>query len=347
MKLLLTADIHLKKGNSKRIDVLKWLIDKGTALEIDYFIIAGDLFESDADARSLRPEIKKIFEKVSTEFLILPGNHDAKSFNPDYDYGKNVIQLTKIPFEIIKAGELTVCGVPYQNKRFSECIKDIPDQIDLLIAHGTLYDQSFIYSMLDDEETQYMPIHPAHLENIARFVALGHLHSRNIEKKYENTYVIYPGSPVALDTKCNSPRYCYQINIRKNEIKTKRIEVAISPYWNTREFFVFPGNEEKIIETIQNHLMSIKGKDIIPHIVVNGYIAETYKGFQAQLEVIEQNCLEDFPELRIDHAAVQSWDRIIKNPIIKGFVDKTDKLDDELRMKIFEITFPVFSELLE
>jgi DNA repair exonuclease SbcCD nuclease subunit len=202
MKFLHTADLHIKKGEKNRIEILQWLINKAEAMQVDFFIIAGDLFESDTDAIILRQEIKSIFRASSCKFLIIPGNHDLKSYSHDYDYGDNVIQLIETPFEIIELNNLKVCGVPYQNKRFSECIKNIPENIDILTAHGTLYDESFIFSMLDDKETKYMPIYPANLENIARYVAMGHLHSKSIEKRYKNTHVVYPGSPIALDTKC-------------------------------------------------------------------------------------------------------------------------------------------------
>ena len=46
MKFLHTADLHLKKDEEKRTEILKWLIKKADELNVDYFIIAGDLFES-------------------------------------------------------------------------------------------------------------------------------------------------------------------------------------------------------------------------------------------------------------------------------------------------------------
>ena len=346
MKILHTADIHLRKGDTKRIDVLQWLIDKGTALEIDYFIIAGDLFESDADASVLRSETKKIFEKAKTEFLIIPGNHDAKSFSHDYDCGKNVIQLTKTPFEVIELNGLTVCGIPYQNKKFSECVKNIPGEIDILIAHGTLYDSSFIFSMLDDKETEYMPIYRANLQNLARYIAMGHLHSRSIEKDYKNTKVVYPGSPIAFDTKCEDTRHFYLINIDKKNLKIERLQVDISPYWLRKELFVFPGNEEEILNEIESHLANLDVTDIMPNIIINGFIGEKNKDFKNKIDEIDKKFTKKFENMKMT-IDIQSWDHIIQNRMVKNFVQKTMELDDRLRIKVFEITFPVFSDILK
>ena len=254
MRFLHTADIHLKKDDKKRLQILEWIIEKTDHEKIDYLIIAGDLFDSDTDANELRPLIKKIFDQAKTKILIIPGNHDKKSFGDDHDYGQNVIQLFKKPFEILEKQNITICAIPYQNKRFSECIKNLPPKIDLLIGHGTLYDESFIFSMLDDEETVYMPIFPGNLENIARYVALGHLHARTIEQKYGKTHVVYPGSPIAIDTKCIEKRSCHIINLEKNKLDIKMLDIDISFYWAKKEFFVFPGNEESTLDNIERYL---------------------------------------------------------------------------------------------
>jgi len=346
MNFFHTADLHLKKGEEKRIEILKWLIEKAEGLQIDFFIIAGDLFESDTDATILRPGLRKIFDATSIKFLITPGNHDEKSFSERYDYGNNVIQLMQTPFEIIELDGFKICGVPYQNKRFSECIKNIPGDIDILIAHGTLYDESFIFSMLDDKETEYMPIYPTNLENIARYVALGHLHSRNIEKKYKNTNVVYPGSPIALDTKCVDSRFVYFMDIDKKNLKIESIKVEISPYWSESEFFVFPGIENKILEDITSLLLKIDNQNVMPNITVKGFIAEKDKDFNSAISAIDNKFKEKFVEIRIN-ADVGSWDKIIQNSMVKNFVEKTKEFDDTLRMKIFEITFPIFSKALK
>ena len=346
MKFFHTADLHLKKGEAKRMEILKWLIQKAEEYKVDFFIIAGDLFESDTDATQLRPKIRKMFEAASVKFIILPGNHDEKSFSTRYDYGNNVFQLIQTPFEVIELSGLTICGVPYQNKRFSECIKNIPSDIDIIIAHGTLYDESFIFSMLEDEETKYMPMYPENLEHSARYVALGHLHSRNIEKKYKNTNVVYPGSPIALDTKCANPRFIYCVNIDDRNLSIEPVEIEISPYWLEKEFFVFPGIEQKIIENIESYLQKIDNKNVMPHVTVKGYIGEKDKAFNNAARVLEDKFREQFADIRI-HPDVESWDKLVQNTMVKTFIEKTKQFDDTLRLKIFEITFPIFSKAIK
>ncbi len=346
MKFIHTADLHLKKDAEQRIVIFKWLIENANKLEVDYFIIAGDLFESDTDATILRPKLKEIFESARATFLIIPGNHDAQSFSHDYDYGKNVIQLIDTPFRVIKHDYIKICGVPYQDKKFGECIKLLPDDVDILIAHGTLYDEEFIYSMLDDEETKYMPIFPVNLENKARYAALGHLHSRMIQKQYKNTKVVYPGSPVALDTKCDEERIFPLVTIDKKHLTVDFIAVESSPYWFRKEFFVFPGNEEKNVRELESFLSSLDGKKHMPLCLIKGFIGAREKDFLDTIEKVKEKMRNRFANMSVI-LKIQSWDVIIQNRMVKNFVEKTKTLDDELRMKILEITLPIYGDVLK
>ncbi len=346
MKFVHTADLHLKKGREKRIKILQWLISRADEMKTDYFIIAGDLFDSDTDAPILRPRLKELFENAHTKFLIIPGNHDAGSYSQDYDYGSNVVQLVTTPFEIRECNGIKVCAIPYQDKKFGECIKELPPEIDILIAHGTLYDESFIYGMLEDEETKYMPMFPANLENRARYVALGHLHSRCVEKHYKKTRVVYPGSPVALDTKCDEERVFSFVTVNEKQVTVDFIKVEGSPYWLKKELFVFPGNEEETMGELSSFLDKLDGTKVMPNVVINGYIAQKDREFEKHIKTIKQSFKEKFLNLNLENN-VHAWDTIIENRLVQNFVRKTEGLNDELRSKIHEIIFPIFSEALK
>jgi DNA repair exonuclease SbcCD nuclease subunit len=346
MKFLHTADIHLKKGEERRLEVLAWLLKEAGELKVDYFIVAGDLFESDSDATLLRQEVRKMCDSSKFKLLVIPGNHDARSFGPEYEYGNNVIQLTDKPFQLLQSGDLKICGVPYGDCKFGDCVKDMPYDIDVLIAHGTLYDQSFIFSLLEDQETKYMPMFPVDLENVARYVAMGHLHTRCIELQYEGTSAVYPGSPVAIDSKCVGVRHFYLLDIDENGMAIEKHDVEIAEYWLIKEFFVYPGIEKIILDGIEDYLRNLGDPRVMPSITVTGYIGEKEKKYLDTLSGIQQNHAGRFPDLRIN-TKVQSWDKLMTNPLIQNFVARTEGLNDVLRLKVFEITFPIFSKVLK
>ena len=172
-----------------------------------------------------------------------------------------------------------------------------------------------------------MPVYPANLENLARYIAMGHLHSHSIEKNYNNTKVVYPGSPIALDTKCEDKRYFYLINIAKRNLKIERIRVDISPYWLKKELFVFPGNEQKILNEIESYLANLDVTNIMPNIIINGFIGEKDKDFKNKIDEIENTFTGKFENMKIT-INIQPWDHIIQNRMVKNFVENTMELDN-------------------
>ena len=344
MKFLHTADLHLE--DSRELDAFGWLINKAEELDVKGIIIAGDLFNSDKDASILRSQIADLVNRTDIRFFVIPGNHDSKSYSHEYDYGKNVVQLINTPFELTEYEGLQICGVPYAETRFSTCIRDLQVRPDILIAHGTLYDRSFIFSMLDDIETRYMPILPAHLENRSRYVALGHLHARFIETKYGDTHVVYPGSLTALDTKCTEPRACSLITIDQHAVKIERVSNDSAPYWVRKTFYVFPGIEERTLQAIQTFLDTLDTNTSLPHIAVCGYTAEKDRTFKERASKTLEPHLGKFTEKKID-IEPRPWDVIIEHKLVRDFVDKSAHLDEATRIKLFELMFPIFNDILK
>jgi DNA repair exonuclease SbcCD nuclease subunit len=343
-----TADLHLKAGQEKRLEILRWLAGKAVQAKAAAFIIAGDLFDSDTDAAVLRTAVKKILESApDTTFFVIPGNHDAGSFHPDYDYGRNVVQLTEKPFQLAEHKGIRFCGIPYQPADFAGCVRDLPPGIDVLIVHGTLYDRDFIRTVVDDEETKYLPILPADLENIARYVALGHIHARAFEKQYQKTRVASPGSALALDIKCRTKRIFYRLTIDRAKIELTPVEIETALHWQDEEFFVFPGNEEKILETVRDRLSGLDPKKIMPHIIIRGFLGEKGREFGARLEQIRSDLSPRFSDFVLSDPDIKSWDQIINQPTVQKFILRTEPLDAELRYKIYDLIFPIFSETIK
>jgi DNA repair exonuclease SbcCD nuclease subunit len=236
-----------------------------------------------------------------------------------------------------------ICAVPFQDARFSGCAKDLEKKIDILICHGTLYDPSFIFSSLE-EEAHYMPIYPANLEGLARYVALGHLHSRYISRSYKNATAVYPGSPIALDTKCTSKRVICHVKITHDAVRVEPVSVDIAPHWAEIGYFVYPGIEEQLFEKMSRELRLMK-KDVMPAITVQGFINIPESEFANRIERLKTDFSPQFPGFKVTPERVVSWDRVMQNRTVQRFVEKTAGLDDELRMKVFEISFPIFSDI--
>src|SRR3989304_3361210 len=84
MKILHTADIHLREYGDERWQTLKTLIDIGKKEKIEVFAISGDLFDEKIDAENLRPKIREIFSNNGFNIVLIPGNHDHDVYKDMY-----------------------------------------------------------------------------------------------------------------------------------------------------------------------------------------------------------------------------------------------------------------------
>lgn len=101
MKILHTADIHLREYCDDRWNTLQKLIEIGKKEKIEIFVLSGDLFDKDIDAQSLTPKIRAIFSNTGFKIVIIPGNHDSDSYKTNIYFGDDAIILTDLnnPFE--------------------------------------------------------------------------------------------------------------------------------------------------------------------------------------------------------------------------------------------------------
>ncbi len=346
MVIMHTADLHLKPDRAPGLTVLKWLVHQAQQNQARAVIVAGDFFDSDADAATMRPVVKKILDSVETRFYLLPGNHDQNSYRANYDYGVNVVQLHQQPFQLVEENGLIIVGVPYQTTDFSELIRGLPNKIDILIIHGTLYDRELIRYVADDDAARYLPIFPAQLENLARYVGLGHIHTRSFARAYRQTMVVNPGSAVALDTDCQTPRVYYRLDINEQKLIVKPFVIEPAPIWQRKELYVFPGKETAVLKAAEEHLARVDGRRLMPQVIIRGFTAEPDGPFLKQVEEIRLRHASRFTACLVE-TDIKSWDQIIRHPLVGKFIVRTAELEPNLKYKMYELVFPIFSELAE
>lgn len=346
MKIVHTADLHLKQGFPARLEVLGQLLEQAAANGAELFVIAGDLFDSDYDADALRKEVRSLFAARRFQIAIVPGNHDEHSYSAQTDYGGNVILFHQLPHQVVSIGGMRVGGIPFQSRRFDECRRGLPPDLDLLVTHGTLCDASFLAVVADDERFDYLPIEPSALDGIARCVLLGHIHSRSFERVYGTTRVIYPGSPLALSTKNVEPRCYYQIDLTAEGVAARAVEITAAPYWQRRSFVVIPEGESAVRQEVAAYLESLDVRRILPFIELRGYTSmgdRDWGAFTKELEGLGAS----FQDFRLEQAEVGSWQRIAGEPLVQAFVARSAEFDAAVRVKMLQIMFPLFSRIFQ
>jgi exonuclease SbcD len=208
MKILHTADIHLREYDDDRWKTLQKLIEIGKQEKVEIFVISGDLFDKGIDAEILRPKIREIFSGTGLKIILVPGNHDSEAYKSGMYFGEDVSILTNLnePFEY---RALRIWGLPFEPIEGGKILSKLrslasnlaTDKRNILLYHGELLDTFFSRRDFGDEgEGRYMPVKLSYFKDLnIDYVLAGHFHSKFDVRKLENGgYFVYPGSPISI-----------------------------------------------------------------------------------------------------------------------------------------------------
>ena len=328
MKLLHTADLHLRELGDERWETLQKLIEIGKMEEISIFVISGDLFDKGIDAENLRGQIREIFSNSGFKIIIIPGNHDKDSYKSGMYFGDDTIILNDLtPFEYKNT---RIIGMPFEPIKGGEVLNKIralkkvltDDKKNIILYHGELLDSFFSRKDFGEEgEERYMPLKLSYLREVnIDYVLAGHFHTTFDVKRLENGgYFVYPGSPISITMREVGQR---KVNIfeigkppKEYPLDTPHFEEVIV------EFDPFTG--ENPLETVKRHferprpearvILTIKG-------CINGKeIQMTEPELVSQIKKITAGkCAEERYEFR----DIQT---ILENDLFKSFTAKLEQ----------------------
>ena len=207
MKILHTADIHLRNVGDERWEALEKLIEIGKKEKIALFLISGDLFDKDVEGEKLRPHIRKTFSLKEFKIFIIPGNHDKDSYERGWDFGEAII--LDDPFDPYEFENLRIVGFPFKSLNKEETYKELrklkgilkDDKDNILLYHGELLDSFFRREDFGEEGVEkYMPVKLSYFKDLnIKYVLAGHFHSKfNVWDLKNRRYFVYSGSPVSI-----------------------------------------------------------------------------------------------------------------------------------------------------
>lgn len=263
MKFIHIADMHFDMpfrtlsdranlGEVRRLDqrkAFKKMIEYIKENKIEYLFIAGDLYEHEYIRESTIEYINNLFKEIeNTKIYITPGNHDPylkNSYYETYKWNENVKIFTK-KLEKVENEECTIYGYGFEDFYLPEAkIEEIQienkEKVNILITHAQL-DGS------DTLEKKYNNISSKKLKEIGfDYVALGHIHKRNIE---EGSNIIYPGSTISLGFDELGKHGMVEGNIENGKLEIKFINLD-------EKEFVEKEVDISQIETIEELLQEI------------------------------------------------------------------------------------------
>lgn len=211
MKILHTADLHLRTFGDDRWRALVAIVEACKAEAASILAISGDLFDTNAAAEDLRTSIRELFSRNEFHTVIIPGNHDIDAYKAGYYFGQQVTFLNHVDYSknIYDVNHTRIIGIPSQDIEATDLLRKVrnlaplltEDRINVILYHGELLDAFYSRSDFGPEgERRYMPARLSYFEDLrVDYVLAGHFHTNfDVWTIGPSGYFVYPGSPVSV-----------------------------------------------------------------------------------------------------------------------------------------------------
>jgi len=300
MRFIHMADIHFDSpftvltdkrdfGTQRRLEqreVFKKAIEYISKEKIPYLFIAGDLYDQDYIRESTIEFINNLFKTIpNTKIFISPGNHDPylkNSFYNTFKWNENVT-IFKDEIKRIELEEVDIYGYGFtdfycSNSKVEEIKIKNKEKINILLVHGALDSSKTI-------DVQYNPISTNKLKEIGfDYIALGHIHKKTEENKYN---FIYPGSIISFGFDELGEHGILDVKIEKNNLENKKI---INNLINNKN------------EIINNNLIKNNNEEEITEnkLNKNNYLNNSEKNNENNFNNLENNNLNYKNKTKID-----------------------------------------------
>ena len=240
VKIIHTADLHLgsgrtgvKNGKTEIENTFFRIIDLCKAENVDFLLIAGDLFDTPfvphADAERVISAISKIPDTI---VAVSPGNHDCAcpgSVYLKYSFPDNMVIFNSF----LEYRDFPQKGVRLWGGGFTDRFEYLPllqrpeanddSLINLCVLHGEL--------VANNSSSTYNPIYPSSIEQSNfDYIALGHIHKRSEIQKLGKTYFSYSGCPDGMGFDEPDSHGVYMGTVTTHSCSLEYIELSSRKY---------------------------------------------------------------------------------------------------------------------
>ena len=278
MRILHTADLHLREDAPETIDALDAVLEAARTRDADLVTVGGDLFDRPTDVDALRPALRERFADAGREVLVVPGNHDAAAFRRNLDFGPTVDPLVGAPCDSRRVGEATVVGVPYTSEFTDELYAALreaapADGPGVLLLHCTL-DVGFDRDAVGTEETtRYCPVSRSVLGELGYDAVLaGHIHAGLDRRRLPGGgHFVYPGSPCSHTTAETGPRHAVVYDTAADALEPVRLPTF---YHDRRRWTVRPGEGAAVLDEVDRWVADREADDCEYRVAVDGFVRD-------------------------------------------------------------------------
>lgn len=350
MKVLHTADLHIREYEDVRWQALQKIIELGHFEHFDVMVICGDLFDSSADAQKLRPKIRELFNRIDFPVLIIPGNHDAEAYPEGVFLGDRVTVFRDLlcPLEI---EGVFFWGFPYEELLEEEVLEYLilasrnapPEATHLLLFHGELLDISGGWDQYGQEGRQrYLPVKLSYFESLPwRYVLAGHFHNTfDVHEFKEGGYFVYPGSPASVTRAELGPRNVNTLELGRAPVP----QVLNTFYYEKMALRLNPFQEQNPLLAIKEALQDLPDNAQLL-LEIGGY----FNGKALQMSEQElHRAISKFAGKRIELVKTEFRDirEILEDDLFKLFLERLEArtLPEAERQQILELALKAMME---
>jgi exonuclease SbcD len=338
MKILHTADIHLKEQGDERWQTLERLIALGQEQGIELFVISGDLFDKGINAEDLRPPIRALFSDTGFRICVIPGNHDRDAYAGGMYFGEDTVILTDLnrPFEYKDA---MIWGIPFAPAEREKTLQQLHALAPLLtqgknnivLYHGELLDAFFSRNDFGAEgDERYMPVRLSYFNGLkVDYVLAGHFHKRfDVRRLEQGGYFVYPGSPCSITTRETGQR---RVNLFELG-KPPQEYLLDTPYFEEVVIVCDPFDGSNPLEMLAERLATLS-ETARAILAVRGFINGEALGMTEEelvkrtKKLVQGRCVEEHYEFRDIRT-------IVEDDLFKEFLKRLEQKDyDEEKKK--------------
>ena len=357
MKFVHIADTHFDMpfrllsdrsnlGEIRRLDqrkAFKKMIEYIKENKIPYLFIAGDLYDHEYIRESTIEYINNLFDEIpETKIYITPGNHDPylkNSYYESYNWSENV-KIFTAKVEKVENKDFILYGYGFEDfyskdSKIEEIELENKEKINILLTHCNL-DGS------DKNEKDYNNISSKKLKEIGfDYIALGHIHKKNIE---ENTNIIYPGSTISLGFDEQGHHGMVVGNLEKENLKLEFISLDEKELKEEELDISNIKTIEELLEQIGKLELKENSLYKITLIGNRNFEINTYKLIK-MIESKEIIKIKDKTKIGYDLEKISKEETTLRGIYVKEILEKIEKEPENKEMleKALEIGLEVLS----
>ena len=311
MKFVHTADFHLGKSFSivgekgallreAQMYTLKRIVSLAESEDVDFLIIAGDLFDSNEVSTRLVKKTVDLLKHIDPiPVIILPGTHDLLDEGSIYKRmelkGSN-IKVFGIDGTSIKVKNAVIHGRPNDTKQGG-----IHPLKELKCDSNATYNIAVIHASIEIEGKASPDDYLANPTEIASsemdYIALGHWHKKN-DFSTKGVHAWYSGSPEATKfDETDKAGYVLLVNLSKSKTTVEEKKVGKFTWLDKSiDISTFPPGD-----SLNSEIKTLKGKEVLLRLRLKGTLP---RGQEIDSDLLEEEFFDCFFYFEVDASKV-------------------------------------------